>query len=529
MKLSVSNHEDYDKNLFSWTRVNDCFQGHDELMRNIHQYFSCPVGLHTAQLAESGEYYKSVEFMSNRIAYGSSYGYAAKAYYSHSIFPSLTSYTINGFMSLITEHDPIIELPDPMSYFYEDADELDVEDKTFNRIIQNTIQAEVLKTGRCPVLIDPQETEDGKTKPRFIIYDAVSVINWVTSNDQENRGKLLEVLILEYQANPDYSVLNSDVSRTIKKYIHLYLDENNVYTSDTYIQIDEEEYEVTTTNPSILGKKLDYIPFLFIGSEDNTPGVDISPLSGISVCQVKYGELEALLAHAENHSGAPTFVISGVNEDDMPTVTGAGVGIALPEYTSKAYYTTTDTSFMLSIRERQSEYLAQAQDQGANLLGSSKSTSESGEALRLRQAASTATLKSIIGNVGEGIETLLKIAADWLGLNSSEVSFTPNQEFSTFALTANEQIALVQSWQAGAISHSTLLENFRKAGMLKPGETVEQEQETLEVDGEKYMPPVETETASSDLSFSSSSNPLDVGEDLQKTNTLDKKIKGSYN
>jgi len=518
INIDPQNHPDYNKALFGWQRVNDCFQGQDELLRNVHKYFACPVGLHAAELESTEAYSKAVEFMSSRIAVGSGYGYAPKAYYSHTIFPSLTSYTINGFMSLITEHEPVIEIPDQLSYFYENADELDTEDKTFNKSLQNQIQVEVLKTGRCPIMLDPQTTKytEGQPKPSFIVYDATSVINWISSNDEEDRGKLLEVMILENIANPKYNLLSDPSERTIKKYLHLKLIAG-VYTVDTYIQNDDQDgYDKTSIKPSILGKYLDYIPFLFIGSEDNTPAVDISPLSGISVSQVKYGELEALLSHAEHHSGAPTFIISGVTKEDMPTVTGAGVALALPDYTSRAYYTETDTSFMTSIRERQSEYLAQAQDQGANLLGSSKNTSESGEALRLRQAASTATLKSIIGNVGEGIEKLLKMSADWMGLSTSEVKYTPNQEFSTFALTANEQIALVQSWQSGAIAHSTLLENFRKAGMLKPGETVEQEQEKLKEDGEKYVAPLEPGEIT---------NPLDVGENLQKGNTLDKKIK----
>ncbi len=495
-------------------RISDCYEGQDQLMRNVHNYFACPVGLHADELANSGAHDKSVEFMKHRIAVGSTYGTAPKAYYSNAIFPSLVSYTINGFMSLITEHDPLVELPEQMEFLYEQSDEVDTEDKAFSKSLQNQINVEVLKSGRCPILLDPQDSQNGK--PIFIVYSATSVKNWVTSNDEENRGKLLEVMIEENIANPDYSFLNTGENRTKTRYLHLYI-KNGVYTVSTYTQNGEDDYEEVITTPSVRGKTLNYIPFVFIGSEDNTPSIDIPPLSGIAVNQVKYGQLEALLSHSENHSGAPTFVVSGVDTDSMPKVTGAGVGIALPDYTSKAYYTTTDTSFMASIRERQLECLAQAQDQGANLLGSSKNTSESGEALRLRQAASTATLKSIIGNIGKGIEQLLKMTADWMGLPSSEVSYTPNQEFSTFALTANEQIAMVQSWQSGAISHSTLLENFRKAGMLKPGETVEDEQGVLKEAGEKYVAPVEP--------GKESTNPLDVGEDLQKPNSLDKRIK----
>lgn len=522
-------HPLYTNNLFSWQRSEDCFSGHDQIMRNVHMYFACPVGLHSQQLEDSGSYQQSVEFMCDRIAVGSGYNDAAKAYYSNAKFPNLMSYTINGFMSLITEHKPIVELPPEMDYFFENAEEYgDTEEdiRSFSESIINQIHLNVLKSGRCPVLVDPVGV-NGQLKPGLIVYKASSVINWLVSNDAENRGQLLEVLILEYVANPNASLINNPERRTLRKYLHLRLvpageygfEGDYLYIVDTYTENELEMFQKETTIPSVFGKTLNFIPLLFIGSEDNTPDVDISPLSGICVNQIKYGQLEALLAHAENHSGAPTFIITGVAEDDMPKVTGAGVAIALPDYTSKAYYTTTDTSFMTSIRERQSECLAQAEDQGANLLGSKRNTSESGEALRLRQAASTATLKSIVKNVGDGIEILLKYAATWLNLDKSvvaQVSYTPNEEFSTFALTANEQIAQLQTWQAGGFSHSTLLENFRKAGLLKPGETVEDEMMTLKKPGEKYEKPEQE------------SNPrteLEVGSTIPPSNTLNKAIK----
>lgn len=518
ISINPTKHPEYKNNLFSWQRSEDCFGGQDKIMRNIHNYFATPPGLHSAELEASGIYTKSVEFLSDRIASGSGYGAAPKAYYAHAIFPPLTPFTINGFMALVTEHDALVELPEQLSHLFEDSKDLDDENRLFSKAIEAQIHLNVLLYGRCPVLIDPQEF-DRKIKPAFIIYDATSIINWVTSNNQEDKGKLLEVMIEENIANPDHNLLNNNEKRTLKKYLHLYLDQNNnnIYTVDIYTEILKHKGKFTkeTKVPNILGKELDYIPFLFIGSEDNTPSVDVSPLSGISVAQIKYGELEALLSHAENHSGAPTFVVSGVTKEDMPAVTGAGVGIALPDYTSKAYYTTTDTSFMVSVRERQLEFLSQAQDQGANLLGSNKNTSESGEALRLRQAASTATLKSIISNVGHGIETLLRIVASWLSLPMKDVSYTPNREFSTFALTANEQIALLQSWQGKAMSHSTLLHNFRKAGLLKPGETAEAELETLKLPGEMFI----------DTTEQTAEGGLDIGSGLPKSNTLDKNIK----
>ena len=116
-----------------------------------------------------------------------------------------------------------------------------------------------------------------------------------------------------------------------------------------------------------------------------------------------------------------------------------------------------------------------ALQQGASLLGGQRNVSESGEALRIRQASTSATLVSVTYVVGSGIEKVLKYIAKWMGLNADEVTFEPNTEFTTYAMTAQEQLALVNSWKEGALSDDTLLDNFRKAGMLQAGDTIEDE------------------------------------------------------
>ena len=195
--------------------------------------------------------------------------------------------------------------------------------------------------------------------------------------------------------------------------------------------------------------------------------------------------------------------------------TGAGVVLTLPDYQARVGYTTTDTSAMTHIQSRMEDFYNQAQELGASLLGSRKNGTESGEALRLRQASSTATLKSVVDNTGDGFEYTLQMAAIWMNENPKDIRFDPNSEFSTFALTANETVALVQSWQSNAFSHSTLLDNFRRAGMLHAGETVEDELKRLEDPNEIYVESCGCKPQPNQSNSNSNLNEIDVAENIQ--------------
>jgi hypothetical protein len=75
------------------------------------------------------------------------------------------------------------------------------------------------------------------------------------------------------------------------------------------------------------------------------------------------------------------------------------------------------------------------------------------------------------------MERTLKGIGQWMGLSDAalaEITFKPITEFG-LALTPQEQEQLVQSWLAGAISHDTVLTNFRKAGILPEGVSEENE------------------------------------------------------
>jgi len=469
--VQVQPNAEYVKMAPKWALIKDCSEG--EVKAHADRWIVPPAGLFQKEIRDSEAISESTLGLIAPIAEGSNWTEAAKTFAFHGFAPQLVRYTEQGYMSLITEHDPVIEATTAMEYLKEDATK---DSKSMTELYFNTI-LDVLKTGRSPILIDIGA--DGKLK--FVKYSAVALIDWGTGRVGTDDSSLTYAVFKDLKINDEFEPIGGSTIQKYVEVIHYHHLVGGVYTVTTYETKGGVRNVSNTVTPKYMGRAIGFIPIVIIGSLDNTPDVDNIPLEGIASCVVGIYTLSCLLAHAERTSAVPTMYATGVDSDEAPQTTGADVFVALADSQARMGYTTTDTSAMTHIKARMEDLYSQAQELGASLLGSKRGSSESGEALRLRQAAATASLKSVVHNVGLGMETLLLLVNKWMtGKDTSEeIRFVPNKEFSTFALTANEQIAMVQAWQSGAISHSTLLENFRAAGMLQPGSTVEDEQKIL--------------------------------------------------
>ena len=496
----INNHDSYVSHIHIWNKIS--YTKNLTAKENAHKLFPPPFGTLDEKLKNNEYIQNATKYIETPIAKGSDYSGAAVAFYEGGHVPSLVSHTISSFISLANQHEATVELPSRLEYVKNNASK---DGKSLDKVYVE-ILTEVLSKGRQIVLLDTDESDN---KLKIVLYKAESMKDWGATKNETDDGIFSYCIIEDKKLNDEYDPTSGKNDKYID-IVFYHTIENNVYTVKKQESINGKVIDEKTITPSFMGKKLDFIPILAIGSVDNTPDVDPPPLEGIAECVVQIYKLTCLLYHAERTSSVPTMYGTGIDEDSVPDVTGADVFIPLVDTQSTLGYTKTDTSQMKHLQERIDGFYFQAQELGASILGSRKGTSESGEALRLRQAASTATLKSIVTNVGHGIEKILKMMAKWVG-SPDELRFDPSKEFSTFSLTANETIALLQAWQGRAVSHSTLLENYRKAGMLQPGETVEDEMSRLAIDGEMF------EDVDDKVN-------LGVGKSLPPKKPLDKKI-----
>jgi hypothetical protein len=167
-----------------------------------------------------------------------------------------------------------------------------------------------------------------------------------------------------------------------------------------------------------------------------TPGT-IPLLSLGRLCMAIYRG-EADHRYALHLQGQNTLVIIGKEgaaedpdavESDQETRVGAGSKIEVP-LGGDAKFIGVDSGGLAESRSQISDDKRAAQEMGARLLNPQGAAAESGEALRIRIAASTATLTSLAKTAAFGLQTSLRQCAIWMGANPDEVTVSPNLNFS---------------------------------------------------------------------------------------------------
>jgi hypothetical protein len=92
-----------------------------------------------------------------------------------------------------------------------------------------------------------------------------------------------------------------------------------------------------------------------------------------------------------------------------------------------------------------------ASELGANLLSSSKGGGkEAEETLRIRVAARTASILTVIKAGAEGLENALKFMARWRGLDEAQVVVTPNADFIGDQFAPKDLVDLMTAKTLGA-------------------------------------------------------------------------------
>ena len=510
----------YLENLYMWQMARDTISGESAIKAKKTRYLPMPAAM-TINPEQTPSNPYDTDFGINGSAqlnlllnsYNPNYhkNRAYQAYITRSQFPELPSFILRGLLGLTSNEKPTVSLPKSMEYLLDSATTTGLSLNDYYMYILS----EVLSVGRIGSVLEIN------TEGKLVMasYSTESIVQWKTARINNSAKKKPSMVVLsEYKDNDPFSV--STEITTIYKILVLDPEAEGYYikeVSESEIQRDVSVLEMNgmVSVPEFKGQIFNEIPIQMFGPVHNSFEIQNSPLATVSSTALQIYMKYADLSNSEFMSCSPTLVISGVSEDFAPKAVGSTVALILPEPDSKAYYTQTDTSALTHVLRHITDLYEQAVYAGAQLLDSSKKASESAETTRLKQAASGATLSSVVRNTSGGIESQLKKIAVIMGEDPNEVTFNAVTDFSAPALTAQEQDALVRTWVSGAISHATLLENFRRAGVLHDGETPDDE--VIRIKKDKIKPAGAQESSSND---SIDEDDKETSNDDEENNTL---------
>lgn len=426
-----SKHPQYTKRSPDWELMHDVHEGERTIKDEGKKYLPVTAG----QLADGMNANQP-----GKAAYD--------AYKERAVFPNSVKDAVEAMIGVMHHKPPVIELPTVMEPMLESVT---LHGESLEMLLQR-INEQQLITGRIGLLLDVPDQSPVGTLPYIAMYQAGAILNWDDGSVGAPVKQNLNLVILDESEEERIKNFEWEFKRKYRVLILgdiLTNESKGVYSTGMFSD-DGAGFDASLLiQPSVGGKTLDEIPFIFINAKDIVPDPDAPPLLGLGQLALTIYRGEADYRQALFMQGQDTLVTIGAvtgSVDDNGVVTtirtGANTVIQLPSGPGNdAKFIGVDSSGLSEMREGLENDYRQASEKSGQLIDSVSREKESGDALRIRVAARTATLNQIVLAGAFGLEQSLKQAARWIGADDSLVKVTPNLDFADDSLdgkTLNE-------------------------------------------------------------------------------------------
>lgn len=469
----------YAERLPQWQRCRDARAGSDAIKNKGVIYLPAPSG-----------------FQNDPLQYA--------AYKTRAMFYAATERTVEGMTGLVLRRDPVIEVPPEVEA---DMEDITLACQSFDSLLLEILD-DCITVGRLGLLIEYPKAEEDSVRPTtdrpyWTLYRAEQIVSWtvgkVLDPDGVQRTGLTRVVLLESVTVPDAT--DRFVNKTIAQARVLeILDGQYTVTlwqrrpDVTKPSLTSSDWVITTatTAPVRKNQPLPAIPFVFIGSRHTKPVPDKPPLLDMVDVNLSHYRSSADLEHGRHWTALPTPWVTGYSGTTKLNI-GSTVAWALANAEAKVG--------MLEFSGQGLGALEKALDQkektmavlGSRLLEIQPGQRETAEVVRLRHAGDAATLTSITTAIDAGLTKAFQWHAYWLGhddaFTADLVSVSLNKDFFETPMDAPTSLALLQAWQAGAISWKTYFYMLQQGEWMRPDATAEDEQAAIKADAAMHPAP----------------------------------------
>jgi hypothetical protein len=405
-------------------------------------------------------------------------------FFHRSVFAAVAGYTNRGFVGKIFSKSPTLEVPDELDYVRYDVNGAG---ESIYQQSQELVR-DVIRIGRAGLLVDFPTTNgevsradilNGKVFATITRYDARDIINWRT---ERVGSRVKPVLVVLKSTRPEteadgYTLKDKPIR------IELALEEG-VYVQREWCQNEQLEWyidsEVFPRDGS--GASLDYIPFVFVGSEANTTQIDHPPMYDLAKINVGHYNNSAIYEDSVFTVGQVQPWMSGLNQETVDLMkqnnmyVGSGRLIGVP---SGERFDFAQASPNMLAREAMMDKVQLMIGLGAMFMqqgGVAKTAAQiDGELM-----AQHSVLSLIAHNVSEAYETALEIAGQFMGVRGeAEYEYNLSQDFIDPKADAPMLNAVVASFLQGVLPVSDLFAWQKKHGLISSDKELEDYQEEL--------------------------------------------------
>lgn len=414
-----------------------------------------------------------------------------ESYLRRAVFPESMQEMVRTAIGIMWNKDATIEVPKKLEYIKREATS---EGESLQQLMRN-INVEQLIVGRCGLLADlPASVMGQKPRPYFTFYKSERIINW----DVGARGivphRMLNLVVLDESEEERLRDLSTSY---VEKYLVLSignLDPNDTTgdfwwgrfrgtpMADGASGMSPPIFDQTQMKrATVYGSAVPFIPFTFINSMDISHHVSPPPHIELANLQLSTYMTSADFEQQMHNQAQSTLVVEGGDPD---TDYAVGVGACLtPSAGNKAYFIGVDSLGLPEIGKHYQNKLIQLERRSGQMIDTRSLQRESGESLKTRLAAQTATLSMIAKACGWGVERGLRQMAVMVGANPDEVRVSPNVNFLNPEIFAKTLVELAQARTMGVpLSKKDFIRLMQERGLTT--QTIEQVEKEMKEEGE---------------------------------------------
>lgn len=409
-----------------------------------------------------------------------------KQYRESAILTNFTRLTKDGLRGLVFQKEMQAQLPAKLNYLEEDAtgEGLGIEALTMKMLDEVLITGNVFALVDYPTQMDTlsaKDKESGEYLARIKLYTSENMVNFKCKYIGSKYVPCL-IVLQEELVNDDLDIFSWECKL---QYRVLMLD-NGVYCQMILDDAGELKEEVMYPRDA-QGNTLDFIPFKFIGADNNDYCYDDSPLHSLALLNLGHYRNSADQEESGFICGQPFLHISvgettigEFNEGNPNGVKYGSRGALLTAQGGTATLLQANPNTMIGAMMAQK--LVDAASIGARLIAPAGGR-ETAEAARIRYGSQNSSLHIIVRNIENALYDLCYWVALFEGTGTQELNLYINKEFYDSSVDPNLLMAQIQMFDRGIIAANDIRNYIRDLGVIPKDRTddmIESEAEVVD-------------------------------------------------
>lgn len=365
-------------------------------------------------------------------------------------------------------------------------------------IFSREVVEETLAVGNYGILVDfpmrdltqqitVAQAEQLNLRPSLKGYCREKVINW--RYGVVNNAKTLVMVVLEecaeLQGDNEFEII------TQPQYRVLDLDDNGNYRVRVFI-IDKNGKEQLLPNypqyPTMNNAPLLFIPFQFVAEEDDIE----PPLLDLVDVNLSHYRTSADYENGCHFAGSPTMYVFGYNATEpngqpTPIYVGSETAIVLNNPEAKAGFIEFTGQGLEPLENNLDRKQQQMALLGARVIANEQKGVEAADTANIHRVGENSVLADISIEVSLALSQCLKWFVDWMSLNSTDVIYKLNRDFTPVAVDGPTLTAYIGALQSGVLSEEELFDLLQRGDLIEAEVTYEEHKGEVAVYAQQKM------------------------------------------